>query len=673
MAPSPTRFFCRCGRLITVDGAEREVFCPTCRTRNSVPGATVTVAPPAAKDPFATERIPSLASRPPPPAPNPAASVSALMELRVGGKLGRFELVRVLGHGGMGTVYHARETESGRDLALKILHPALHGRPDFVSRFQREARSASALNHENIVRVVDSGVDRGIPWIAMELLEGEDLLAAAQRGVVTPENAAACMLQAARGLAAAAAIGITHRDVKPGNLVLKHDGVLKIADFGLAKEVDSSSHLTVTGEVLGTPHYMSPEQGRGERADHRSDLYSLGATFYHVLGGVPPHEADTPVAVIMKHLREEPAALRSRNGRVTPGLERVVHRLLQKSAEQRYQSYAALIGDLERVQRGEEPIAGADPPARRVQSGDTTYLIPDLQPTELVLKPAGFLRRLFAFVVDLVAVDVVLKIGLFLVRAAVPSAGLSATGAPRSFRDFLFPILDFKRLGDPAAGFTILALLCTALAYFVGSDARGGRTLGKRWLSLRVCRRDGGDLGVLRSLVRTIVLFPAIALMLPTTVAGLFSGTAIGGGSGFAPGQALLLGVGWILALWIVGQASAAGRPLQDALVDAVAYRAQRQQMRNRVVASRRSLTTARALKLSVIPGLGIMYAGKIFVGMLCLAAVVALLFSHPPFAIALWVASAAYARRLVERAHRGADAVAPALAPDVDVRRSES
>src|SRR5262249_20160563 len=160
-------------------------------------------------------------------------------------------------------------------------------------------------------------------------------------------------------------------DVKPGNLVLRRDGVLKVADFGLAKEVDSTSKLTVTGEVLGTPHYMAPEQGRGERADLRSDLYSLGATFYHVLGGAPPHEADTPLGVVLKHLGGGRIALRPRNAGVARGLGRITPRLLQKSPDQRSQSSAALSDALDGVARGDEPIAGADPPARRVTQGDT--------------------------------------------------------------------------------------------------------------------------------------------------------------------------------------------------------------------------------------------------------------------------------------------------------------
>jgi uncharacterized RDD family membrane protein YckC len=667
-----TRFFCRCGRLITVDGSTREVVCPTCKQRNVVPGGETPAPPPM---PVAPPR--ALAPAPPaPPAIDAAAgsaaapaaagngAATAILDLRIGGRLGRFELQRVLGHGGMGTVYQARDESSGRDVALKVLHPVLQSRPDFLSRFQREARAASSLNHENIVRILDSGIERGSPWIAMELVEGEDLLAAAQRGAVTPQNAPQVMLQAARGLSAAAAVGITHRDVKPGNLVLRRDGVLKVADFGLAKEIDSTSKLTVTGEVLGTPHYMAPEQGRGERADLRSDLYSLGATFYHVLGGAPPHEADTPVGVILKHLREEPIALRTRNAAVAPGLERIVHRLLQKSPDQRYQSYAALSDDLERVARGDEPIAGADPPARRVTQGDTTFLVPEQGTTELVLKPAGFFRRMCAFAVDMVAIDLILWLCFALAKAL---AG-AKSGAQR---EFLVP--NFGVFNPTQSQLVVVGLLLASFVYFVSSDAQGGRSIGKRWFNLRVCRRDGRDLGLLRALIRTILLFPGIALLVPVSAAG-FAFLRGGALDGHAQeiGPLAAIGAGWLLALYFVGSASAAGRPLHDVLVGAIAYRAQRSRFASVGVTGRRELSAGRAMRLSIVPGLGVMYAGRIVFGLLFMGTITVLLFRHPPLGVLLWVASAGYAHWLATRprAQRGGEA---GRAPDPVVRRQES
>ena len=680
MSSTPTRFFCRCGRLITVDATTREIVCPTCKTRNQVPGLDAALVPPPIPSiPSVAPAAPSPASASPASAAVAAVSpangaATAILDLRIGARLGRFELVRVVGHGGMGTVYHAREEPTGRDVALKVLHPVLQSRPDFVSRFQREARAASALNHENIVRVLDSGIERGTPWIAMELLEGEDLLASAQRGIVNPVNAPLYMLQAARGLAAAAAVGITHRDVKPGNLVLRRDGVLKIADFGLAKEVDSTSHLTVTGEVLGTPHYMSPEQGRNEHTDHRSDLYSLGATFYHVLCGSPPHEAETPVGVIMKHLREEPVALRARNPNVSPGLERVVHRLLQKNPDQRYQSYQALTEDVDRVARGVDPIAGADPPGRRVQQGDTTYLISDQLPNELVLKPAGGLRRLFALLVDVVAVDLVLKLGFFLALAFVKTDGKHPGAQGTGLEGFLLPTRDFLALTHSQGNLLTLALLLAAFVYFVSSDARGGRSLGKRWFNLRICRRDGGDLGVVRAFVRTLVVFPGVALLVPmSTCAIVCTMNPVRSPAEVPYWSGVLLGLGWIFALHVAGNATA-GRPLQDALVGAQAFRAERRKFESVLVSGRRDVTPSRALKLSLVPGLGVMYAGRILFGILFLGGIVSLLASgRVELGIGLWVLSAAYAHRLAGRATRDASLVPLPRPSEPVVRRQES
>jgi len=667
-----TRFFCRCGRLLTVDASTREVTCPTCRERNAVPqlgagGAPVAPAAPAVGGGAVAAE------------PRAPAAATALLELRVGTRLGRFELLRVLGQGGMGTVYHARD--GGHDVALKTLHPALQARADFVSRFQREARAVAALTHENVVRVLDSGVERSTPWIAMELVDGDDLLAAAQRGAVTPENAVPIMLQAARGLQAAAASGLTHRDIKPGNLVLRKDGLLKVADFGLAKAVDSSTHLTVTGEILGTPHYMAPEQGRGERADLRSDLYSLGATFYHVLGGAPPHEAETPVGVIMKHLHDEPLPLRSRNPRVSPGLERVIHRLLQKHPENRYQNYGALAADLERVAEGREPLAGADPPMRRVQAGDTTYVLPHDSPTELVLRPAGAARRLAAFLVDVAAVELTLRLFVVAGRVLVGATGgsLLAAGPLERLGRLAAPELR----GDAPWKTAALAGGCAlaAVLYLALSDAHGGRTVGKKWFSLRLCRRDGRDLGVVRATLRTLLLLPGVVLLVPTLARAsleLFrlAGVETAAGTGGLAGA----GLAWLVALDLIGRISPLGRPLQDAIVGAFAWKAQRSAAAGRAApsATSRVISPPRALRLSIVPGLGVMYAGHVLLGIAFLVLTI-VAFANANDAtpgVAIWIASALAAHALASRRRRR-DATAratPSPLPDPHVvRRQET
>jgi serine/threonine protein kinase len=637
-----TRFFCRCGRLLTVDAGSRDVTCPTCKERNVVPH--LGAAAPPARD----------LAREPAAAPPPAGSATAVLGPRATHRVGPFELVALLGQGGMGSVWRARDPRHGRDVALKLLHPALQSRPDFLSRFQREARAAASLRHANIVEVLDSGIDGPAPWIAMELVEGDDFLAAAQRGLLRIDNIVPIALQAARGLMAAAAMGITHRDVKPGNLLLTRDGVVKVADFGLAKAVDSTSRVTVTGEILGTPHYMAPEQGKGDRVDHRADLYALGATLYHVLGGAPPHEAESPVAVIMKHLREEPLPLRTRNPGVPVGLERVIHRLLQKEPEQRYQSHAALIDDLERLAEGREPHE---------------------QTTEFVLEPAGALRRLLAFAVDLAAVEVLLH--LLLIAGRTILGGATSQGS--FFRRLTQPELDS---GDPARTALLAGVaIAAALLYFLAADARGGRTVGRKWLSLRLCGRDGGDLGLARAAWRTLLIAPGLLLIAPTLtrcVEALFR--LLQWDDSLAARAPMGAGLAWLLVLELLGRMSAFGRPLQDGLSGAFVYVAQR----SRTPASwsnAKSTTTSpgRAARWSIVPGGGLVSVGHPFAGLAFFAATMGALFTGAPavLGIGLWVGAGALARSIARR-RQGEAAARPtptaAIAPPPPtLRRQES
>lgn len=643
MNAGQTRFFCRCGRLLTVDASVREVSCPTCRQQSVVPRFGAPEPPP-----------------PPRPAPAPGGSATAVLSAPRRERLGRFELLAVLGRGGMGTVWRARDAERGVEVALKVLHPALEERPDFVSRFQREARTAAGLRHRNVVQVIDSGIEDGTPWLAMELVDGEDLLAAAQRGALGPENVVPVAIQAARGLLAAAEIGLTHRDVKPGNLLLRGDGTLKVADFGLAKAVDSESRLTVTGEILGTPHYMAPEQGRGERVDHRADLYALGASIYHVLGGAPPHDAETPVAVILKHLREEPLPLRRRNPRVAPGLERVVHRLLQKDPEQRYQTHVALIEDLERLAAGREPIGGAEPPLRRVQEGATTYVVPHEATTELVLEPAGGLRRLLALAIDLLAIEALLHVLAFAWRALPSDAGRLAPGGAR--------ILPPRFPDEPAHALALAATgLAATLAYLVAADARGGRTIGKRWLRLRVCRRDGRDLGALAAAARLLFVLPALVLMAPTLTACAATLLRAAGATALPEPRAWIgAGAAWLLVLDVVGRMAGFGRALHDGLTGAVTYVAKRPlQALARAPGASGVRSPGRALRLSIVPGIGLMYAGHPFLGIATIAGMTWFVRSGEPQTwVAIWLLSGFAAHALARQRNAARPAPAPPGTP---------
>ena len=209
--------------------------------------------------------------------------------LVAGTRLGRYEIVALVGSGGMGEVYRARDPQLDRDVGIKVLPHRGGISGDQLARFGREARAAASLNHSNILTVFDVGVDRGIPFVVSELLEGETLRARMKREPLPVDQATAFALQIASGLAAAHDKGIVHRDLKPDNLFITADGVVKILDFGLAKQTlrrpDPESAITDDGAVMGTAGYMSPEQIRGEEATPRSDIFSLGAVLYEMLAG----------------------------------------------------------------------------------------------------------------------------------------------------------------------------------------------------------------------------------------------------------------------------------------------------------------------------------------------------------------------------------------------------
>src|SRR5205085_6643476 len=216
--------------------------------------------------------------------PEPAATC-------IGTTLAGFEIVAVLGAGGMGDVYRARDTRLGREVALKILPPHLTHDSSRVARFQSEARAASALNHPNAVTIHEIGNDAGTWFIAAELIEGVTLRQRLNAGRLPREEAISIALQCASSLEAAHRAGIIHRDIKPENVMLRPDGLVKVVDFGLARmlepRADDMLERTQTGSVMGTPRYMSPEQARGGKLDARSDIFSLGAVLFEMICGYP--------------------------------------------------------------------------------------------------------------------------------------------------------------------------------------------------------------------------------------------------------------------------------------------------------------------------------------------------------------------------------------------------
>ena len=270
------------------------------------------------------------------------------MALAAGAKLGPYEILSPLGAGGMGEVYRAHDSRLGRDVAIKILPAAVSRDPERLRRFEQEARATAALNHPNILAVFDIGLQGDSPYVVTELLEGETLRQRIQSGSVALRKATDYTLQIARGLAAAHDRGITHRDLKPENIFLTKDGRIKILDFGLAKlthperlqaaDTPTLASQTEPGMVLGTVGYMSPEQVRGQAADARSDLFSLGAILYEMVSGRRAFQGESPADTMSAILKGEPFPLSELSQTIPLGLGRIVEHCLEKDPADRFQS-----------------------------------------------------------------------------------------------------------------------------------------------------------------------------------------------------------------------------------------------------------------------------------------------------------------------------------------------
>jgi serine/threonine protein kinase len=272
-------------------------------------------------------------------------------------RLGAYRVESLLGEGGMGRVYRALDEALNRPVAVKTLLPTLAANPEFVARFKREAQSAAALNHPNITQIYTIGQEGSIPFFAMELIRGRSLDSLVrQQGALDAQLAASYILQAAEGLRHAARKNLIHRDIKPSNLMLTEEGIVKITDFGLAKVARSDTQLTATGEVLGSPGYISPEQAQGGSLDMRSDIYSLGATFYHLVVGKTPFAATTAVAMIIKHLNEPLRPPCAVNPAVPFKLSAAIQKMMAKRPQDRFQDYDALLDELHKSAVSTQPL-----------------------------------------------------------------------------------------------------------------------------------------------------------------------------------------------------------------------------------------------------------------------------------------------------------------------------
>ncbi len=355
------------------------------------------------------------------------------MTLAEGARLGPYEILAPLGAGGMGEVYRARDTRLNREVAIKALPAALSDDPERVRRFEQEARAAGVLNHPNITVVYDIGSQDGSIYVVSELLEGETLGGRLAQGPIPPRKAIEYALQIAHGLAAAHEKGIVHRDLKPDNLFVTKGGRVKILDFGLAKlagpEIESGAQTslptsagTEPGVVLGTLGYMSPEQVRGQTADHRSDVFSFGAVLYEMLSGQRAFEGVSPADTMSAILKEDPPELTETNRRIPPALERIVHHCLEKNPEDRFRSAHDLAFALESV-FGSSTSSSASMPLR--------------------IRPRDLLRRAR---LDLVAM---LAAGLFAGMALDRALRPRATSNVVTFRPLTYSGRDLSPAASP--------------------------------------------------------------------------------------------------------------------------------------------------------------------------------------------------------------------------------
>ena len=322
----------------------------------------------------------------------------------IGTTIGGCMILEVIGQGGMGVIYKARQKSLDRIVALKVLAPHLANDANFVGRFQREARAIARVNHPNILAVYDVGDDQNTNYMIMELIDGQSLaeLQTDRRGALPFDEAANFIRQAAQGLEAAQASGIIHRDIKPENLMVTKKGIIKVSDFGLAKDADATT--TSTDAVMGTPAFMSPEQCDGKKVDGRSDIYSLGGTFYRLITGRLPFEAETAMSMMYRHKHEALIPPHEVVPTLSPTVSEIIIKMMAKKREQRYQTMTEVIDAIDvakqpvaKPQRAEpRHQANAMPPSPQMHLPPMQALppMPPLDPSELPPPPpAGMLSH----------------------------------------------------------------------------------------------------------------------------------------------------------------------------------------------------------------------------------------------------------------------------------------
>jgi serine/threonine-protein kinase len=279
---------------------------------------------------------------------------------------GRYELEKLVGHGGMSSVYKAHDALLERNVALKVLHEQYNADDEFVERFKREARSVAQLQHPNIVTVIDRGEEDGRQYIVFEYIDGENLKElVVKKGRLDLREALEIGVEVARALAFAHGHGLVHRDVKPQNVLLNGDGRAKVTDFGIARSVDVEG-MTSTGMVLGTSNYIAPEQASGQPVDAHTDVYALGVVLYEILAGELPFPGESFLAVAMKHVHEPPPNLLEKRPQVPLRVAEAIDRALEKNPEERFPTMDAFAAELEAC------LAELD----RADDADATLIVP---------------------------------------------------------------------------------------------------------------------------------------------------------------------------------------------------------------------------------------------------------------------------------------------------------
>jgi serine/threonine protein kinase len=397
----------------------------------------------------------------------------------IGKTIGKYKIVSLLGRGGMAEVFKAYQASLDRFVALKLMHNFLAEDPDFFERFAREARNVAALRHPNIIQIHDFDREGASSYMVMEYIEGgtlkERITALAKTGQRMPmEEALKVIREIGSALSYAHKRGMIHRDIKPANVMLDSNGRAILTDFGIAKVV-STGKFTASGSILGTPAYMSPEQGLGQPGDHRADIYSLGVLLYQLVTGRLPFDADTPIAVILKHVNETLPPPRALNPAIPQTLENVIIKALAKDQNQRYQTVDDMLAHLDNLDKAANIVLPTDSTIRRPtpeaitdtlvggentfvpggKSGHATQILPA---NDLVEKPRrnNLIPMLVGGLILLLLIAVVGGLalgGVFALRQSTPTAVAQVTSTAT-----LAPTVTEAPVGTPTANAVLVAI-----------------------------------------------------------------------------------------------------------------------------------------------------------------------------------------------------------------------